>query len=319
MQHVIRSQQFDRKSMEKLFALATELQNSFDDSLRGKVMATLFYEPSTRTRLSFESAMTRLGGGVISTENAREASSASKGETLEDTIKIVNQYADVIVLRHFEAGSAKRASDVSSVPIVNAGDGAGQHPTQALLDLYTIERELGNIDGIHIAGVGDLRFGRTIRSLAYLLGKYDNVKMTFVSPPELKMGDDIKAYLKRHTVSFAETEDLASAMESADVVYQTRIQKERFPDVEEYERLKDSFVISRALVDSMKKKAILLHPLPRVNEIEHEVDSSPHAMYFKQAGYGVLVRMALLKTLIGGKQVLPIPRVASSRNLHGSV
>jgi aspartate carbamoyltransferase catalytic subunit len=319
MQHIIRSQQFDRKSIEKLFALATQLQSSFDDSLRGKVMATLFYEPSTRTRLSFESAMTRLGGGVISTENAREASSASKGETLEDTIKIVNQYADVIVLRHFEAGSARRASEVSQVPIINAGDGAGQHPTQALLDLYTIQRELGNIDGIHIAGVGDLRFGRTIRSLAYLLGKYNDVKMTFVSPPELKMGDDIKAYLKRHNVSFTETEDLESAMESADVLYQTRIQKERFPDVEEYERLKDSFVITRSLVDSMKSKAILLHPLPRVNEIEHEVDSSPHAMYFKQAGYGVLVRMALLKTLIGGKEVLPIPRVAASRNLHGDV
>lgn len=319
MQHVIRSQQFDRKSIEKLFALATQLQGTLDDSLRGKVMATLFYEPSTRTRLSFESAMTRLGGGVISTENAREASSASKGETLEDTIKIVNQYADVIILRHFEAGSALRASQVSQVPIVNAGDGAGQHPTQALLDLYTIERELGRIDGIHLAGVGDLRFGRTIRSLAYLLGKFKDIRMTFVSPPELKMGDDIKAYLKRHNVVFTETQDLESAMRSADVVYQTRIQKERFPDVEQYERLKDSFIITRTLVDSMNEKAILMHPLPRVSEIDREVDSSPHAMYFKQAGYGVLMRMALLKTLIGGKSVLPIPRIPNSRNLHAGV
>jgi aspartate carbamoyltransferase catalytic subunit len=312
MQHVIRSQQFDRKTLEKIFALATSLQNRFDDSLRHKVMATLFYEPSTRTRLSFESAMLRLGGGVISTENAREASSATKGETLEDTIKIVNQYADIIVLRHFDAGSALRASQVSHIPIINAGDGAGQHPTQAILDLYTIERELGGIDGIHLAGVGDLRYGRTIRSLAYLLGKFNNVRMTFVSPPELKMGDDIKSYLKRHNVTFDETENLASVISSADVVYQTRIQKERFPDVEEYERLKDSFIITRSLVDSMKAKAILMHPLPRVNEIEREVDSSPHAMYFKQAGYGVLVRMALLKMLIGGKETLPIPRVKTA-------
>jgi aspartate carbamoyltransferase catalytic subunit len=319
MQHVIRSQQFDRKTLEKLFALATQLQGSFDDSLRGKVMATLFYEPSTRTRLSFESAMLRLGGGVISTENAREASSASKGETLEDTIKIVNQYADVIVLRHFEAGSALRASHVSQVPIINAGDGAGQHPTQALLDLYTIERELGSVDSIHVAGVGDLRFGRTIRSLAYLLGKFKDVHMTFVSPPELKMGDDIKAYLKRHNVTFTETEDLESTITSADVVYQTRLQKERFPDVEEYERLKGSFVITRPLVDTMKERAILMHPLPRVNEIEHEVDSSPHAVYFKQAGYGVLVRMALLKTLFGTKETLTIPRIPPSRNLHENV
>src|SRR5665213_430272 len=281
MQHVIRSQQFDRKTLEKLFALATDLQKKTDDSLRGKVMATLFYEPSTRTRLSFESAMTRLGGGVISTENAREASSASKGETLEDTIKIVNQYADIIVLRHFEAGSALHASQVSQVPIINAGDGAGQHPTQALLDLYTIERELGHIDGLHLAGVGDLRFGRTVRSLAYLLGKYKDIKMTFVSPPELKMGDDIKTYLKRHNVEFTETEDLEEVMKKADVVYQTRIQKERFADVEEYKRLKDSFIIDRKLVDTMKKNAILMHPLPRVSEIDRAVDDSPHAMYFK--------------------------------------
>jgi aspartate carbamoyltransferase catalytic subunit len=302
MQHVIRSQQFDRKTLEKLFESANAIEHSPDDSLRGKVMATLFYEPSTRTRLSFESAMLRLGGGVISTENAREASSASKGETLEDTIKIVDQYSDVIVLRHFEAGSALRASQVSQVPIINAGDGAGQHPTQALLDLYTIERELGRVDGIHIAGIGDLRFGRTVRSLAYLLGKYKNITMTFVSPPELRMGEDIKAYLKRHDVAFNETEDLGSAMRAADVVYQTRIQKERFPDVEEYERLKNSFIITRTLVDSMKEKAILMHPLPRVNEIEKEVDSSPRAVYFRQAGYGVLVRMALLKMLLGGKK-----------------
>ncbi|MBI5645062.1 aspartate carbamoyltransferase, partial [Candidatus Kaiserbacteria bacterium] len=311
MRHVIRSQQFDRKSLEKLFTLANELQQRSGESMRGKIMATLFYEPSTRTRLSFESAMQRLGGYVISTENAREHSSALKGETLEDTIRIINQYADIIVLRHFEAGASLRASQVSKVPIINAGDGPGQHPTQGLLDLFTIWRERGRIDGVHVVGVGDLRFGRTIRSLTYLLGKYDDVKITFVSPPELKMGDDIKAYLKRHNVSYEETADLNSVITKADVIYQTRIQKERFADVEEYDRLKGSYVITRVLADSMKAGSLLMHPLPRVDEIEPDVDVSPRSVYFKQAGYGVLVRMALLKTILGNSDPLPLPRLVT--------
>ena len=207
MRHVIESQQFESDLIDALFALADKLEKSTDTPLRGKIMASVFYEPSTRTRFSFESAMLRLGGSVITTENAKEFSSAAKGETLEDTIKIMNGYADVIVLRHYEEGASKRASLVSDIPIVNAGDGPGQHPTQALLDLYTIKKELGKIDGIHIAMVGDLKHGRTIRSLAYLLGKYPKVKIYFVSPKALQVGSDIKEYLDKHKVEYEETED----------------------------------------------------------------------------------------------------------------
>ena len=299
MQHLIETQQFDREALTKLFDLATSLEGKRDESLRGKILATLFFEPSTRTRLSFESSMYRLGGHVMSMENASESSSSTKGETIEDTIRIVDNYADAIVMRHPEAGAAERAAKVSEVPIINGGDGAGQHPTQAFLDLYTISREIGRTDNFHIAFVGDLKYGRAARSLAYLLGRYDNVRMTFVSAPQLKMGDDIKEYLSRHNVTFTETESMSEAMRESDVVYQTRVQKERFPSQEEYEKFKGAYVIDRAAADSMKDGAILIHPLPRAGEIAPEVDDSPHAVYFKQAGYGVLVRMALLKTILG--------------------
>lgn len=296
--HLVRTQQFDRKTLEKLFALATTLEGAREESLHGKILASIFYEPSTRTRFSFESAMYHLGGHVLTTENAREFSSAAKGESLEDAIRVMGNYADVIVLRHPEIGAAERAAEVSSVPIINAGDGAGQHPTQALLDLYTIKRERGTIDGVHVAVVGDLKYGRAARSLAYLLGKYDDVRVTLVSPPELRMRDDIKQYLKRHKVAFEETEAFAPVMRKADVVYQTRVQKERFPSPDDYLKFKDQYIIDRALADSMKKGGIIIHPLPRVGEIMPEVDDSPHAVYFKQVGYGLLVRMALLKTLL---------------------
>ncbi|PIR82781.1 aspartate carbamoyltransferase [Candidatus Kaiserbacteria bacterium CG10_big_fil_rev_8_21_14_0_10_59_10] len=300
MQHFIETQQFTKESLTELFKLSSSLEGARERSLEGKILATLFYEPSTRTRLSFESAMMRLGGNVISVESARETSSDVKGETLEDTIRIIGQYADAIVLRHPEIGSAARAATVSKVPIINGGDGAGQHPTQALYDLYTIEREVGRIDGIHVAIVGDLKHGRAARSICYLLGKYD-VRMTFVSPPELRMRDDIKEYLAEHEVPYSEVERLDGVMREADVVYQTRIQKERFASPEEYERLKDVYVIDRALADSMKEGAIIIHPLPRVGEIAEDVDDSPHAVYFKQVGYGVTVRMAILKTILGGE------------------
>ena len=192
MQHILETQQFDRKALQDLFDVATSLEGKRDESLRGKILASLFYEPSTRTRFSFESAMYRFGGHVLSMENASESSSASKGETIEDTIRIVGNYADVIVLRHPEAGAAERAASVSKVSIINAGDGTGQHPTQAFLDLYTIQREIGRTDNFIIAFVGNLRYYRSARSLAYLLGKYDNVTMLFVSAPELSMGEDIK-------------------------------------------------------------------------------------------------------------------------------
>jgi aspartate carbamoyltransferase catalytic subunit len=299
MHHLVRTQQFDKRSLIKLFALADKLEKKPDKSLDGKILASLFYEPSTRTRFSFESAMMRLGGNVLTAENANEVSSAVKGETLEDTIRVMNQYADGIVIRHPEIGTAERAAAVSRVPVINAGDGAEQHPTQALLDLYTIHKELGAVDGAHIAIVGDLKYGRAARSLAYLLGKYQGVHVTLISSPELRMRDDILKYLKRHKVTFEETEAFETVMKKADVVYQTRVQKERFPSAKEYERFKGRYVIDRRIADSMHKDAIIIHPLPRVGEITPEVDDSPHAVYFKQVGYGLHVRMALLKTLLG--------------------
>ena len=297
MHHIVESQQFNRKNIGDIFALADTLEHTRDQSLTGKIMASLFYEPSTRTRFSFESAMLRLGGSVITTENAKEFSSVSKGETLEDSIRIVNTYVDIIVLRHDEEGASKRASLVSQVPIINAGDGTGQHPTQALLDLYTIQRELGKIDGIHIAFVGDLKHGRTIRSLSYLLGNFNNITIDFVSPEGLRVGDDIKLYLTEHGVTFHETEDLDKKKKKIDVLYQTRIQKERFTSTEEYQKFKGCYQINREFADSMKTQSIIMHPLPRVDEILPEVDASPHAVYFKQAHYGLLIRMALLKHL----------------------
>ncbi len=302
MHHLIRTQQFTRDSLSKLFTLAQtlEVQTHYGDPLRGKIMAALFYEPSTRTRFSFESAMLRLGGNVLTSENGRESSSAVKGETLEDSIRVIGSYADVIVIRHPDIGSAERAAVVSKVPIINAGDGAGQHPTQALLDLYTIQREVGSISGVHVALDGDLKYGRAPRSLAYLLGKYEGVRLSLVSPPELRISDDLRAYLKRHKVAFEEVTTFEDVMQTAQVVYQTRIQKERFASPEEYERFKGRYIITRALADSMQEGAIIIHPLPRVGEIEIEVDDSPHAVYFKQVGYGLTVRMALLKMILNG-------------------
>ncbi|OGG50632.1 aspartate carbamoyltransferase [Candidatus Kaiserbacteria bacterium RIFCSPHIGHO2_02_FULL_54_11b] len=301
MQHLVETQQFDREALKRLFDLASSFEGKRDESLKGKILASLFFAPSTRTRLSFESAMMRLGGNVISMENASESSSSTKGETIEDTIRIVDNYADGIVLRHSEVGTAARAAAVSEVPIINGGDGIGQHPTQAFLDLYTIQREIGRTDDFHIAFVGNLAYYRSARSLAYLLGKYNNVRMTFVSGPELAMKDDVKEYLKENNVQFDETEDLESAMQVADVVYQTRVAEEWIPNHDDYTKLRDKYIITRPLTDHMKDGAILIHPLPRAGEIEPEVDDSPHAVYFKQAGYGVLVRMALLKTLLAAE------------------
>lgn len=298
MQHLIETQQFDRETLKQLFELASSLEGKRDESLKGNILASLFYAPSTRTRLSFESAMMRLGGNVISMENASESSSATKGETIEDTIRIVDDYADVIVLRHTEVGNAARAAAVSEVPIINAGDGIGQHPTQAFLDLYTIGREIGRTDDFHIAFVGNLAYYRAARSLAYLLGKYENVKMTFVSSPELRMKDDVKDYLKEKEVEFTETEDLENAMRVADVVYQTRMAEEWIPRNAGADKMRAQYTITRPMTDHMKEGAILIHPLPRAGEITPEVDDSPHAVYFKQAAYGVLVRMAILKTLL---------------------
>lgn len=257
-----------------------------------KVMASLFYKPSTRTRFSFESAMLRLGGRILSTEHASEFSSEIKSEQLEDTIRIIGQFCDVIVLRHNEDGGAKRAAAVSSVPIINAGDGSGgQHPTQALLDLYTIYDECKTLNGLSVALIGALDNGRTARSLAYLLSKFDRVKLYFVAPPEMQVRPDILAYLDHHSVSYELAENLGAFVSHVDVVYQTRIDRERLKkkDVNLSVYNIDASVLSR-----MKSKAIILHPLPRSVEIDAAVDKDPRAAYFRQARNGVCVRMALL-------------------------
>jgi aspartate carbamoyltransferase catalytic subunit len=302
LRHVIESQQFTRSLLEDLLARADEIKGEphrFSGRLNGQVMAALFYEPSTRTRLSFEAAMLRLGGETMGTDNAREFSSAAKGETLEDTIRIVSGYADVIVLRHNEEGAAKRAAAVSTVPVINAGDGPGQHPTQALLDLYTIRDELGRIDGINIAMVGDLANGRTVRSLTYLLSKFRQIKIWFVAPPQVAMRDDLKAHLDEHHISWVEAEDLDAVLPEVDVVYQTRIQKERFANPADYMALKGIYRIDNRSLSLMRKYAIVMHPLPRVDEIAPEVDADPRAAYFRQARNGLQIRMALLDRLLG--------------------
>lgn len=304
LHHVVAAQDFNRGMLEELFEQARAMEGVVarggSKILDGLIMASLFYEESTRTRFSFETAMLRLGGSVISTENARQFSSVSKGETLEDTIRIMGGYADVLVMRHYESGAARRAADVSRVPIINAGDGAGQHPTQAFLDLYTIEKELGRIDGIQIAVVGDLANGRTVRSLCYLLARYRDVRIYMVAPEVVRMRDDIKEYLTRHDVWFVEEPDLPKIAPDIDVLYQTRIQKERFGDrIEEYQQARGVYTVDRELLSLMKQDSIVMHPLPRVDEIDTSVDSDPRAAYFRQAQNGVYIRMALLAACLG--------------------
>lgn len=301
--HVVEVGQFDRAGIEDLFAETDRMRHLPRRAapLQGRLLATIFYEPSTRTRLSFESAMHRLGGNVLSTENAREFSSAIKGETVEDTVRIVAGYADAIVLRHHEQGAAHRAASVATVPILNAGDGPGEHPTQALLDLYTIRHELGRIDGLRVALVGDLRFGRTARSLARLLRLTTGTELIFVSPPAVPMGDDVRAELDAAGVSYRDEVDLAAVLPEVDVVYQTRIQRERFPTQGEYEASRGVYVVDAAALDRLNPDAIILHPLPRVDEITSAVDADPRAAYFRQAHNGVYIRMALLSSVIPGE------------------
>jgi aspartate carbamoyltransferase catalytic subunit len=296
--NVISSEQFDRPLLDHIFERASALAGIRDDRLAHNIMATLFYEPSTRTRLSFESAMLRLGGAVLGTEAAHTFSSAIKGETLEDTIRMVSTYADVIVLRHDEEGAAARAAAVASVPVVNAGDGPGEHPTQALLDLYTIERELGHVEGVQIAFCGDLRFGRTARSLALLMALYPGVGMTFVAPDVVQVRRDILDRLEARGITCRLADQLTDVLNGVDVVYQTRVQKERFTDPAEYELARSAIRIDAALMRQLPSTAIVMHPLPRVDEIAPEVDADPRAAYFRQAANGVAIRMALLEMLL---------------------
>lgn len=302
IRHVVDVGQFDRPGIERLFASADRMRElpRAAAPLAGLTLATIFYEPSTRTRLSFETAMHRLGGNVISTENAREFSSAIKGETVEDTVRIVGGYSDAIVIRHYEQGSAHRAAVVSEAPIINAGDGPGEHPTQALLDLYTIRHELGRIDGLRVALVGDLRYGRTARSLARLIRLTEGTELVFVSPPAVPMGADIRAELDAAGVSFRDEPDLDKVLPEVDVVYQTRVQKERFDSPAEYEKAKGQYVIDEESMRLLGPEAVLLHPLPRVDEITTGVDADPRAAYFRQAHNGVYIRMALLEHVLSG-------------------
>lgn len=300
MKHVISAKHFTKEELLDLLADAALMAErkahpSSLDVLRGKVMAALFFEPSTRTRLSFESAMIRLGGQVISTENAREFSSAIKGETLEDTIRVVAGYADVIVLRHHEIGAAARAAHVSSVPVLSAGDGAGEHPTQALLDLFTIRQELGRVENLTVALVGDLLYGRTVHSLVYILSQFPGIRLLCTSPSATPLPQDVIAYAEARGVTVEQQLDLTTAMAAADVVYQTRVQKERFASQEDYERCRSAYVIDGQAMRHLPERAVVMHPLPRAGEITAEVDADPRAAYFRQSHYGVPVRMALLR------------------------
>lgn len=302
-QDILSVAQFDREKLDYIFARSQEMREMVKvaggcDLLTGYVLACLFYEPSTRTSSSFIAAMERLGGGIIPITQGVQFSSVSKGETLADTVRTLEQYADAIVLRHPELGSAAMAAEYASVPIINAGDGAGEHPTQALLDLFTIQDELGRIDGLKIAMVGDLRYGRTVHSLTKLLMQYD-VSLRFVSPEILRLPLTLMNEVIDSKIPVRETHDVADVIENADVLYVTRVQKERFGDLAQYEEVRDQHEITTELMARAKEKMIIMHPLPRVGEIHYAVDHDPRAAYFRQVQNGMYIRMALLAAVLG--------------------
>jgi carbamoyl-phosphate synthase/aspartate carbamoyltransferase/dihydroorotase/carbamoyl-phosphate synthase/aspartate carbamoyltransferase len=302
-QDILSVGQFNRAKLDYVFARAREMREMVArvggvELLKGHVLACLFYEPSTRTSASFISAMERLGGSVIPITQGVQFSSVSKGESLPDTIRTLEQYSDVIVLRHPEIGSAKVAADYARVPIINAGDGAGEHPTQALLDLFTIREELDTIDGLKIAMVGDLRYGRTVHSLTKLLTGY-NVSLRFVSPEILRLPLTLMNEVIDARMDARETHDVADVIENADVLYVTRVQKERFTDLALYEEVKGHYEITPDLMARAKSRMIVMHPLPRVGEIHDTVDDDPRAAYFRQVRNGMYIRMALLAAVLG--------------------
>ena len=283
----------------------TELAAYFEDHpyeplLNGRVIASLFFEPSTRTRLSFESAINRLGARVIGFSDTANTS-VSKGETFHDTIQVISNYCDMIVMRHSLEGAPRYASEFSKVPIVNAGDGANQHPSQTLLDLYSIKKTQGTLDGINIMMVGDLKYGRTVHSLLQALSHF-NTKFTFVAPPELRMPEEYKQFLRDKGLEYTETTEIGDAINEADIVYMTRVQRERFTDPMEYERVKNVYVLKNSMLDGTKENMRILHPLPRVGEIAYDVDQNPKAYYFNQTENGVYTRMAIISYLLGVKK-----------------
>lgn len=294
--------QFSREDLDCIMEVASGFQKKVEqheplDLLKGYVLAALFFEPSTRTRLSFETAMHRLGGSVVGFSSA-ESTSVSKGETLADTIHMADQYADVIAMRHPAIGSARQAAEVAQVPVLNGGDGAGQHPTQALLDLYTMRSERGSLDGATIVLCGDLKNGRTVHSGVEIY-KHFQCKLVLVAPPALSMPAEIVSKLRAQGMEIEETDDLPTGIQGADFLYMTRIQKERFADPAEYERLKNCYILDRQMVETINPQLTVMHPLPRVNEISTDVDPLPGAAYFRQARNGVFVRMALIALVLG--------------------
>jgi aspartate carbamoyltransferase len=301
-QDILSVKQFSRADLEYIFGVAHEMREMVArvgtfDLLKGKILASLFYEPSTRTSSSFTSAMERLGGSVIPI-NEVHYSSVSKGESLPDTIRTLECYADVIVLRHPEVGASATAARHAKKPIINAGDGIGEHPTQALLDLFTIVEELGEVDGLTVTLLGDLKYGRTVHSLARLLSLFD-VKLNYVSPEILRMPEEVIDELSEKGIQQSEHFTLEGVLPDSDVLYVTRVQKERFDDQVVYESVRGAFIISRATLKDARQRMIVMHPLPRVGEISAEVDDDPRAAYFRQMEYGLYVRMALLAMVLG--------------------
>ena len=300
MRHLMSPLDFTTEELDKLFDLANDIERQpgkYAHICDGKILATCFYEPSTRTRLSFESAMTRLGGRVIGFSDAA-SSSASKGESVSDTIRVISCYADICAMRHPKEGAPMVAAEKSGVPVINAGDGGHQHPTQTLTDLLTIRSLKGSLGGFTIGLCGDLKFGRTVHSLIHALVRYDNIRYIFISPEELRVPDYITDMLKNKKIPFQEVIRLEDVMPQLDLLYMTRVQKERFFNEEDYVRLKDFYILDSAKLSRAKDDMLVLHPLPRVNEISVEIDDDPRAAYFRQAQYGVYVRMALILTLL---------------------
>lgn len=301
MRHLMSPLDFSVEELEKLFDLATDIKHQpakYAHACDGRVLATCFYEPSTRTRLSFESAMLHLGGQVLGFSDAAN-SSAAKGESVSDTIRIISCYADICAMRHPKEGAPMVAAEKSGIPVINAGDGGHQHPTQTLTDLITIRTMKGRLSDLTIGLCGDLKFGRTVHSLIHALVRYPGIRFVFISPEELKVPDYITDMLKEKNIPYEEVIRLENVLPSLDLLYMTRVQKERFFNEEDYVRLKDFYVLDAAKLELADKNMLILHPLPRVNEISVEVDDDPRAVYFKQAQFGVYVRMALILTLLG--------------------
>jgi len=289
---------FSKSDYLKILDLAEEYErHPVKDILKGKVVATLFFEPSPRTRLSFESAVNKMGGKVIGFSDS-SSTSVTKGETLYDTIKIVSNYCDLIVMRHPLEGSARFASEIATVPVINAGDGANQHPTQTLLDLYSIRKTQGKLENLTIFMVGDMKYGRTVHSLLMAMSQF-NATFHFISPDELKMPEEYKIHLRSMGLRFYEHKDFTDIISEADIIYMTRVQKERFSDLIEYERTKNAYVLKSKMLANTKENLRILHPLPRVNEIDQDVDQSPKAYYFAQALNGVYIRQAIISLILG--------------------